>query len=251
VPNNAALIVTGDVSSDRMLELAGNAFRDWRRGPDPFADRPIPPLTPRAASTAVMFGHDVPDVTIRIALQGPSVERDTSATYAADALFEVLNDPGSAFQHRLVDMGPFQSVSGYYLTQDHTGPIEFVGRTTAPHAEEALNTLSYELDNLDALEGVGDEDLAIAKKHREVSMALTLEHTSMLAPELASWWGSAGIEYYVGYHGRMGAQTVSDLRRFANAYIAGRPRVIGVLAAPDVTARLAAWLRTLAKRSTP
>jgi zinc protease len=251
VPNNASVIVTGDVSSDRIFQLAAEEFRDWRRGPDPFADRPIPPVTPRTNSTAVIFAHDVRDVTIRIALQGPSVERDTSATYAADALFDVLNDPASAFQHRLVDVGPFQSVRGYYLTQDHTGPIEFVGRTTAPQAEEALNTLTYELDNLDALDGVGDEDIAIAKKHREVSMALTLEQTSMLAPELASWWGSAGLEYYLGYHSHMGVQTVNDLRRFVTTYVAASPRVIGVLAPPDVSTRLAAWLRQGAKKSTP
>jgi zinc protease len=251
VPNNAALIVTGDVSSDRVFELAAKEFREWQRGADPFADRPIPPMAPRTTSSALIFGHDVPDVTIRIALQGPSVGQDTSATYAADALFDVLNDPSSAFQHRLVDLGPFQSVRGYYLTQDHTGPIEFVGRTTASQAEDALSALTDELDGLDALEGVDERDLRIAKKHREVSMALTLEQISMLAPELAGWWASAGLEYYLGYHGRMGAQTVGDLRHFAGAYIAKRPRVIGVLAPPDVTQRLAAWLRPTARRSTP
>jgi zinc protease len=251
VPNNAALIVTGDVLSERVFEQAGKEFRDWNRGADPFADRPIPPIAPRTATRVVLFGHDVPDVTIRIALQGPSVGHDTSATYAADVLFDVLNDPASAFQHRLVDDGPFQSVQGHYLTQDHTGPIEFVGRTTAIRAEDAVNALTGELDGLDALQGIDDDDLAMAKKHREVSMALTIEHTSMLAPELAHWWASAGLDYYLSYHSRMAAQTVEDLRRFARAYIAERPQVIGVLAPPDVTARLAAWLRPVVKASTP
>ena len=250
VPNNAALIVTGDVSSDQVFARAAKEFHDWNRGPDPFADHPIPPVAPRTASTAVILSHDVRDVTIRIALQGPGVGGDTAATYAADALFDVLNDPASAFQHRLVDLGPFQSVTGYYLTLDHTGPIQFVGKTTAPRAQDALLMLLDEIDNLDLLEGVGDEDLAIAKKRREVSMALTIEQTSMLAPELATWWSSAGLDYYLGYHGRMRAQTVDDLRRFARAYIVNRPRVIGVLAPADVTQSLAAWLRQ-GKRTTP
>ena len=105
VPNNAALIVTGDVSSDQVFERAAKEFGDWKRGPDPFADRPVPPVTPRPASGAIVFEHDVRDVTIRIALPGPGVGRDAAATYAADALFEVLNNPGSAFQQRLVEGG--------------------------------------------------------------------------------------------------------------------------------------------------
>jgi zinc protease len=251
VPNNAALIVTGDVSSDRLFELARSAFRDWKRGPDPFADRPVPPVAPRTTSTAVVLAHDVHDVTIRIALQGPSVGRDTAATYAADVLFDVFNDPAAVFQHRLVDSGLFQSVSGYYLTLDHTGPIEIVGKTTPERAQDALLTLLDELENLEALSGMGDEDLAIAKKHREVAMALTLEQVSMLAPELAGWWASAGLDYYLGYHAHMAAQTVDDLRRFAHAYVVGRPRVIGVLAQPTATEPLAAWMRQAGRRSTP
>ena len=245
LPNNAALIVTGDVSCDRVFAQAAEAFRDWRPGPDPFLDHPIPPVVPRATSTVVIVAQDVHDVTIRVSWQGPGVGRDTAATYAADALFDVLDDPGSAFQQRLVEQGPFQSVTGYYLTQDQTGPIQIIGKTTPERAQDALNELLDEVERLDALEGVTGEDLAIAKKRRAVSMALTLEQTSLLAPELATWWASAGLEYYLGYQHRLAAQTVDDLRRFARAYIVGRPRVIGVLAPPATTQQLAAWLRQI------
>ena len=243
LPNNSALIVTGDVSSDRVFEQARDAFRDWRPGPDPFVDHPVPPIAPRTTSTAVVVAADVRDVTIRVALQGPGVGTDTAATYAADALFDVLDDPASAFQHRLVDQGPFQSVWGHYLTLDHTGPIEIVGKTTSERAEEALTDLFDELESLETLQGITEEDLTIARKRREVSMALTLEGTSLLAPQLASWWSSAGLDYYLGYDARMAAQTVDDLRRFARAYIVGRPRVIGVLAPPETTEQVAAALR--------
>ncbi len=243
VPNNAALIVTGDVSSDQVFERAAKEFGDWKRGPDPFADRPVPPVTPRPASGAIVFEHDVRDVTIRIALPGPGVGRDAAATYAADALFEVLNNPGSAFQQRLVEGGPFQSIFCSYTTLDHTGPIEFVGKTTDAEAQKALFTLLDELDNLDALEGISDGDLAIAKKRREVSRVLRVEETAMLAPGLAFWWASAGLDYYLGYSRHMNAQTVEDLRDFVRVYIANQPRVIGVLAPPQLTQSVAAWLR--------
>ena len=251
IPNNAALIVTGDVSGEQVFEKAREHFRDWKRGPDPFAGRPIPPIVPRAGNGAVMLAHDVRDVTIRVALQGPSVGRDTAATYAADALFDLLNDPASAFQQRLVTAGPFESVSGAYYTSGHTGSIEIVGKTTAERAQDALVRLLNELETLDVLEGVSDEDLAIAKKRREVQMALERERIAELAPSLAYWWSSAGLAYHLAYNARMAAQTSDDLRRFASSYVVGRPRVIGVLAPPETTDRLATWLRQRAARGGP
>ena len=98
---------------------------------------------------------------------------------------------------------------------------------------------------------VSDEDLAIAKKRREVTTALTVEQTAMVAPQLALWWSSAGMDYYLTYDDRMNAQTLDSLRQFARAYVAGRPRVIGVLGAPTVVDALAAWLRAGGRKTTP
>ncbi|HEX4601433.1 MAG TPA: pitrilysin family protein [Gemmatimonadales bacterium] len=251
VPNNAALIVTGDVSSTQVFEQAKRSFGDWSPGPDPFASQPIPPIAPRKSSTAVLVGSDVLDVTIRIAFQGPGVASDTAATYAADALFEVLNDPASAFQRRLVENGPFLSVSGGYATRARVGSIEFVGKTTAERARAALLALVGELDQRDLLLGVADQDLADAKQRRLVRTVLDFEQTALLAPELAFWWGSAGMDYYLTYNDHMAAQTLEDLRRFAGRYVVAQPRVIGVLGPPLTIQQLSAALRETVLRANP
>jgi len=248
VPNNAALIVTGDVRPERIFQAAQRHFGGWPAGPDPFADRPIPPIPPRSGTAAVMIPNNVPDVTILVALHGPSVGADPGATYAADVLFGVFNDPASVFQRRLVDSGPFLSIAGQYRLLDHTGPIEIRGKTTPQEARRALLALLAELDNLAQLDGVTDEDLAIAKKRRQVGTALMFERTASLAPSLAFWWSTAGMDYYLTYHDRMAAQTVDDLRRFARDYVVAWPRVIGVLAAPAIVDDLATWMRQGTRR---
>ena len=176
------------------LRKTAQLFRDWKAGPDPFAGQPIPPVVPRRTSSAILVADNVPDVTIRIVLQGPSVASDTAATYAADLLFDLLNAPTSAFQRRMVRNGAFQSVTGTYVTLNHTGPIEFVGKTTPGRAREALLALVGELDDLGSLAGITEEDLAIARKRHRVRGALTAERTAMLAPLIAYWWSSAGID---------------------------------------------------------
>ncbi len=243
VPNNAALIVTGDVDPERIFTVAEDKFGDWKSAPNPFADRPMPIIPPLERTTAVMVAKDVLDVTIVVALDGPSVGTDPGATYAADVLFDVFNDPSSAFQRRLVTFGPFESVSGSYVTLNHTGPIEFRGTTTPENAKKALLALIGELQNLDLLDGVTDDDLAIARKRRQVAGALGRERTASLAPGIAFWWSATGMDYYLTYHDRMATQTADSLRRFARTYVVSTPRVIGVLAAPDVAAEIGDWLR--------
>lgn len=248
VPNNAALIVTGDVDPERILAVAERKFGDWKPAPDPFADRQIPAMPAQARTTAVMVAKDVLDVTIEVALYGPSVRTDPGATYAADVLFDVFNDPSSAFQRRLVQLGPFESISGSYLTLDHTGPIEIRGKTESEHAQQAILAILGELENLDLLEGITDDDLAIARKRRQVAGALARERTASLAPGLAFWWSAAGLDYYLSYHDHMATQTADSLRRFARTYVVGAPRVIGVLGTSDVTDQVAEWLRHGAPR---
>jgi zinc protease len=243
VPNNAALIVTGDVDPDRIFDVASRKFGDWKPAANPFTDGAMPPIPPLTGMRAVMVGKDVLDVTIAVALHGPSVSADPGATYAADVLFDIFNDPTSAFQRRLVDSGPFESITGAYLTLDHTGPIQFRGKTKPELAQKAILTIVSELQNLDLLEGVTDDDLAIARKRRQVGAALGRERTASLAPSLAFWWSAAGMDYYLSYHDHMANQTADSLRRFARTYVTSAPEVIGVLTNPNLAHELGEWLK--------
>ncbi len=244
VPNNAALIVTGDVDATEIFHEADKHFGSWRSGVDPFGAGDGPPIEPATGRRAVVMGGAVEDVTILLEWQGPSVRRQAPHTYAADALFEILNAPTSAFQRRLVESGLFRSLGGSYHTLDYVGPIVIRGRTSPERAEEALTALLDEVDRLDQLDGITDDDLALAKKSREVSDALLFELGAGLAPDLATWWSSAGMNYYAKYPEQLNAQTRDDLARFARTYVVGKPMVIGVLAAPVVAGQIAGWLRS-------
>jgi zinc protease len=243
IPNNAALIVTGDVVPERIFTVAEHEFGKWQAGPNPFADRPIPPMPRIANTTAVLVPEDVLDATIEVQLYGPSVAADPGSTYAADVLFDVFNDAGSSFQRRLVADGPFESIAGSYQTLNHTGPIVFHGIATPQNAKAAILALLDELQNLDLLDGVTDDDLAIARKRRQVRGALARERTAGLAPDIATWWSTAGIDYYLTYSTHAATQTADSLRRFARTYVVGAPRVVGVLGTGPLVAQIGEWLR--------
>jgi zinc protease len=243
VPNNAALIITGDVDAAEIFREAAKQFSGWRRAADPFLNGDGPPMEPLKGRRAIVMGGDTEDVTIVLAWQGPSARRHTRDTYPADALFGIFNAPTSAFQRRLVNSGLFRSLGGGYETLDYVGPITIRGQTSPERAQEALTVLLDEVDRLDELEGVSDEDLALDRISREVTDALVFEQGAGLAPSLANWWSSAGMGYYAGYPAKLNEQTRDDLARFARTYITGKPMVIGILASPAMAGQISGWLR--------
>ena len=111
VPNNAALVVTGDVKADRVLSMARAAFGDWKRQGDPLAAHPVPAPPPLDSIRAVVLTADVTTVTITMSWRAPGVRSDPRGSRDAVALADVMNDEASRFHRKLVDGGAFQAVA--------------------------------------------------------------------------------------------------------------------------------------------
>lgn len=234
VPNNTALIVTGDVTPDRAFELANQVFGDWPRAPDPFTVDPIPPIPPLTANTGVVVEEQVGGTAlVMLQWQGPSARRDPASTYAADVFSDVLNQPGSRFQRDLVDSGLFQSLSVNYYTLNHVGPITVAGETSPARVREAVAALQAELAKVVEPGYLTDAELEGVKQQRIVGTMMSLERASGFAHQLGFWWAVTGLDYFYGYVDTMAGQTPADLVRYAERYIVGKPHVIGVLLSPE------------------
>ena len=229
VPNNTALIVTGDVTADSIFATARRLLGDWPRAADPFVTEPIPPVPALVGNTAVIVEQPVNAVVVLLQWQGPGAHADIPATYAADVFSDVLNQPGSRFQRKLVDSGLWQSMNVNYYTLNQVGPITIGGAVAPGKLREAIAALDHELLEVvkpgyitaDAVDGV--------KRQRIVGTMESLERSSGFAHQLGFWWAVTGMEYFYGYNDAMARQTPDDLRRYASRYILGRPRVTGVL----------------------
>ncbi|MDQ2767646.1 MAG: insulinase family protein [Gemmatimonadota bacterium] len=233
VPNNAALIVAGDVNPDSVFRLADAIYGGIPRGDDPFVANPIPPMPPLKGNGAVIVEQPVNTVAVIVQWLGPSVGKDPEATYAADVFSGILNQDGSAFQRRLVDSGLWHSLLVNYYTLNQTGPITISGETTADKLRPALAALDEEIAKFDQPGYLTVAELGPQKQQRAVSTVLGLERASGFAHELGFWWSVAGLEYYMGYIDNMARRTPADLRAYAHTYIVGKPHVTGVLLSPE------------------
>jgi zinc protease len=233
IPNNTAIIVTGDVAADSAFGLARRIFGSWQRGPDPFTADPIPPFPPLQHDTAVIVEQPIGTVIVMMQWQGPSARQDPASTYAADVFSDVLNQPGSRFQRRLVDSGLFQSIGISYYTLNHVGPITIEWETTPDHLAAAIAALRDEIRQVTDSDYISPAELSAPKQQRIAGTIFGLERASGFAHQLGFWWAVTGLDYFFDYVDNMAHQTPADLRSYASKYIVGRPHVVGVLLSPQ------------------
>jgi len=247
VPNNSVLIVSGDVNPAQVFASAERELGKWQKGPDPFASDPIPPIPALTKNQGVVVEAGVGAVTVFLQWQGPSVGKDPKSTYAADVFSDVLNDPGSTFQQRLVDSGLWQSMGVNYYTLNNVGPITISGQTSPESLRKALAALQAEIAKFDDPGYFDVGELEAVKAHRAVTSAFDRERASGFAHTLGFWWSVADLEYYMGYVDNMAKQTTNDLRAYATKYILGKPRITGVLIDPASRRQLALTTEELTK----
>jgi len=238
VPNNSVLIVAGDVNPATVFALAERELGGWQKGADPFVADPIPPIPPLTRNEGVVVEAGVGAVTVFVQWQGPSVGKDAQSTYAADVFSDVLNDPGSNFQQRLVDSGLWQNLGVNYYTLNHTGPITISGQTSPENLRKAIAGLEAEIRKFNDPGYFDPVELEAVKAHRAVTSAFDRERSSGFAHTLGFWWSVASLEYYMGYVDNMGQQKTSDLRAYAGKYIVAKPHITGVLISPTDRATL-------------
>lgn len=225
IPNNAALIITGDADPEKVFKLAEELFSVWKQGEDPFKKFPIVDHPALAKSEGVIVNKEVENVFVQIGWQGPSIGKDDASTYAADVFSYIVKQPDSRLQRALVDSGLAVAVDVSYYTQRNVGPIRITLVTSPDKSKAALAALYKELARFNDPNYFTDEELANAKNLLEAENLFRREKLSEYTHELGFWWSSTGIDYYRGYHKNLRAISREDIKRYISSYIVGKPHV--------------------------
>jgi zinc protease len=242
VPNNAALVVTGDVDPENVFALAEKFFGGWeRREVDPFKEFPMvehPPI-PKSEGTIVEKAIDSngqENVFIQIGWHGPSIGKDDAATYSADVFSYILSQPDSRFQRALIDSGLAASAGIGYYTQRNVGPIQVTLVTSPERARAAVRAVYAEIANFDKPNYFSDDELENAKTILESRDLFEREKLSEYAHTLSFWWSSTGIEYFRGYHKNLRAVSRPEITRYVKTYIQGKNHIAVALVSPRARA---------------
>jgi zinc protease len=239
VPNNSALVLTGDVNPAEVFKMAQEFYGDWpKREKDPFVEFPLVEHPPLTRSEGAVITQPVQNVIINIGWHGPSIGKDNPATYAADVFSFILRQPNSRFQRNLVDTGLVTAVDLSYYTQRNVGPIALIAQTTPDKARAAIKAMYEEVAHFNDKDYYTDEQLESAKALLEADDLYSREKLSDYTHTLSFWWASTGLEYFRGYLPRLRATSRADISRYITTYIQGKPHVSLALMSPDAQSRV-------------
>jgi zinc protease len=219
-------VVTGDVKPEEIFQMVQDLFGDWpRREKDPFVEFPLVEHPALPKSEGVIIKQPVQNVIIEIGWHGPSIGKDTAASYAADVFSFILRQPNSRFQRALVDSGLVNGVDVNWLTQRNVGPIILTAQTSPEKARAALRAIYNEIAHFNDKDYFTDEQLESAKGLLEAEDLYSREKPSDYAHTLTFWWASTGIDYFRGYLPNLRRTSRADISRYVTTYIQGKPHI--------------------------
>ena len=218
-PNNAYLVMVGDISLNEAKKIAEKNFTRWKPGEVKAQEYPVPALPEKTYVALVDRSASVQSI-INIAYP---VELKTGSedVLKARVMNHILGgDFSSRLNQNLREKHGYTYGSGSNLSSD-----ELVGRFTASASvrnevtDSAVHELLYELNRM-ATEKVSQQELQAAKASIAGSFGRSLEQPQTIASFAVNTARyKLPADYYSGYLKRLEAVTIEDIQSIATKYI--------------------------------
>jgi zinc protease len=239
-PNNAVLIIGGDVTHEQVFNEVAKLFGDWQASNfDPFKKWPVPEFKKLTKSDYFIWEAKSSKLpAIYIQWQGPDTRNDIASTYAADVFSYLINEKLSKFNEALVQSGLALSTNINYLTLKHVGPISLIVRPNPSRVKECMESIKKQIDLMDSDDYLSDEQIKVAKRMLEIKEIRREEITSDYIHTLAFWWASASIDYFLSYNNNLQKVSKKDIKAYVQKYIKGKPYCAGLMISPELKKQL-------------
>jgi zinc protease len=216
-PNNAAMIVVGDVQPDDIARRIERLFGGWQRANVPTPKFPAPP----AAKETIVYLIDkqgAAQSSFRIGSVG--VARSTEDYFPILVMNTIL---GGAFTSRLNQN--LRETKGYtygagsnFDMRQSAGPFTASAEIVTAKSDSALIEFRKELNNI--RQSVPQNELEKAKNYLQLGLPSTFETTGDIAVRLAplALYGLP-LDYFNSYSQRIAAVSQADVERVARQYV--------------------------------
>jgi zinc protease len=238
-PNNATLVVVGDVAADHVLHLAERSFGLLAPAPQPARVTAVEP--PQIGERRVTIEREATATYLKLAYHAPALsEPDFFPMLALDAVLTgakglnlwvsfrgVPPQRRSRLYRALVEQGLASSVSGALLPTEH--PFLYTISATAAVGTPAATLEAVALAALDEVcaSGVTDDELARAKRQLRARLVLQNDSVTNIAHQLGYYHTIQALDLYHALESRIDAVTQADVAAVAGRYLEKSGRTIG------------------------
>ncbi|MGC8784783.1 MAG: M16 family metallopeptidase [Armatimonadota bacterium] len=226
VPNNASLVVVGDVTEAEALAEVEKLFGKWQRRDitDPEPQPEPPPDSPRHAQFRVRRGFPV----VGIGFMAPSV-REVRDVCACDLLLALLGQRDGLLTRLLVGQGVATRVTTEFLTQRYPGLFSIVVELPDGGNPQPVEAMVVGALQQLAKTPVTEAELARAKREILGNYLFSIETTEGQASTLGFYEMIDTYLFATEYEKNVLAVTAEDIRRTVEKYLAPEKRVVVTL----------------------
>ncbi len=221
-PNQAIIVVSGDVDPDAVVALLESHFGSWRPGVEPLP--PADTIPPVAGANGIQRkSFDMPGkVQSDVVIGCLAIARTHPDYYAVQVANNILGQFG--MMGRLGETVRERQGLAYYSysaldTDIGIGPwVAFAG-VNPENVNQAADSILHEFERL-GNEPVSDEELSDSIANMTGALPLRLETNDGVASILLSMeWFGLGLDYLQTYQERIRAITKEDVQRVAANYL--------------------------------
>ena len=238
VPNNATLVIVGDVDVDDAVRSAEHHFGGISAASLPARVPTVEPL---------QFGErrvrvDRPGTTayLKIAWRAPAVtDPDFYPMLVLDAaltgakgvnLWASFRNPpqrSTRLYRALVERGLASSVFGALLPTEHPFLYSVSCTATGGAVPSALEAAADEAIDGVRRDGITAEEFARARHQLRARLVFESDSVTNIAHQIGYFHTIADVDIYLGLEGRIAAVTLDDVARVARKYLVSSNRTVG------------------------
>lgn len=225
-PDNAALIITGDIDVESAGRTASEIFGSWEYGGRSNYNE-LPLNISIEEDTVISVRGPEGIARVSMVYTGPSMADQQQWTYAADVWGQCMSAMTGEFQTRLVTDGPFTSVYASYYSQRFEPTITFGGTIDPDRIDQGCELMSEAISEMFEDDYYTEEGIAVAVEQLRRHRLFKEESSTDMATEtLPFWWvQGGGMDYYLEYPGNLASVSVQDVESFVERWIENKPSV--------------------------
>lgn len=239
-PNNAILVITGDIDPKDAMRKAEKHFSDWKPSDfDPFAKYPVPDFQPLDQST--YFVHLNPLARSPYLLymwQGPGYATDSTGLVAMQLAAAMLRQKGSGFSKALQENTNTSQFGMYISFTKFPSTISLELAPIPDKLPEATGTVQDQLLQMAAPGYFTEKQLELAKNSLIKSSKRQSERPITYSYTLTNYWASASLDYYVNNEQIVRKITLDDVEKAVKKYLVGKPFVAGLTMNEELNSRI-------------
>ena len=218
IPNNAVMIIVGNVKRDEILKQLKSNFGDWQKGEITATKFPVPPVRKERTLTIV----DRPgSAQSNIVLANLAINRNDPDYFPVLVMNQVLGAGASSrlFMNLREEKGYTYGAYSSFDTKKQAGNFSATAEVRTPVTGDSLKEFFYELDRIQKAK-VSEKELRDAKNFLTGVFPIRAETQEGLTNLVTSQqlYNLPG-DYLQTYRDKVNAVTLEDVERVAKKYI--------------------------------